>query len=128
MGLDMYAYKVKKGVITESVDFDLPESSDDHEEFFYWRKHPNLHGWMEDLYRDKGGKDESFNCSNVQLTEEDVNNLESDIKDGLLPETAGFFFGTDESSEEEKNTDLEFVERAREAISEGYDVYYTSWW
>lgn len=128
MGLDMYAYKVKKGVITESVDFDLPESSDDHEEFFYWRKHPSLHGWMEDLYRDKGGKDENFNCSNVQLTEYELNCLESDIKNGLLPETTGFFFGTDEFSEEERNKDLEFIKKAREAISEGYDVYYSSWW
>lgn len=126
MGLDMFAYKVKKGMINESTDFQLPENEETHQELHYWRKHPNLHGWMEQLYYDKGGKDGTFNCVNVQLTEEDINNLEKDVQDGLLPETQGFFFG--QSYPEDKEGDLEFIKQAREAINEGYDVYYTSWW
>lgn len=126
MGLDMYALKIRKGLITEQVDFHLPDNDDAAEELHYWRKHPDLHGWMEDLYREKGGQGEQFNCDNLQLTEEDLNRLEEDIKAGELPDTTGFFFG--ESDGSETNDDLEFVRKAREAINEGYDVYYTSWW
>ena len=125
MGLDMFAIKVKKGVITESVDFELPESAE-QEEFHYWRKHPNMHGWMESLYREKGGQGEQFNTDNVRITEEDLDQLEAAVNGDDLPETSGFFFG--ESQPEDKADDLEFIKKARQAISEGYDVYYTSWW
>lgn len=126
MGLDMFAYKVKKGLITESVDFEISDKEESNEDLHYWRKHPNLHGWMEDLYNKKGGSAPEFNCVNVQLTEEDLNELESSINDRNLPETVGFFFGASDGSETED--DLEFIRKAKEAIAEGYDVYYTSWW
>ena len=126
MGLDMFAFKVRKGVITESVDFNLPDDNESQEELHYWRKHPNLHGWMENLYQEKGGKSDTFNCDNLQLTEEDINRLEEDVNNDSLPETQGFFFG--QSYPEDKVNDLEFIRKAREALAEGYDVYYTSWW
>lgn len=121
----MYAFKTKKGLINEEVDFEAPNDTPS-DELHYWRKHPNLHGWMEDLYREKGGKEDVFNCVNVKLDEEDIDRLEEDIKDENLPFTQGFFFG--ESQPEDKEDDLEFIRKAREAITEGYDVYYTSWW
>jgi hypothetical protein len=31
----------------------------------YWRKHPDLHGWMEKLCRAKGGKFDDFNLAPV---------------------------------------------------------------
>lgn len=122
MGLDMYATKTKSALPTP-VDFDQPERQ---EELFYWRKHPNLHGWMERLYRDKGGKAESFNLVPVQLTAEDIDKLEADVTGDHLPATTGFFFGT--SSPEDKADDLKFIQQAREAINDGYNVYYNSWW
>lgn len=125
MGLDMYANSVPKGTITESVDFPQPEGFEPSE-LHYWRKHPNLHGWMEQLYRKKGGQDPHFNCNTVQLTEEDLDRLENDINDSNLPETHGFFFG--ESSPESKDRDLNFIKDARRAIKDGNEVYYTSWW
>ena len=124
MGLDMFAFKVKKGTITEAVDFEVPQDVEP-EEVQYWRKHPNLHGWMQDLYYEKNGTGESFNCDNVQLTEEDIDMLEADINGDNLPETRGFFFG--ESSPEDKEQDLEFVKKAREVLVD-HDLYYTSWW
>lgn len=126
MGLDMFAFKVKKGMITESVDFELPENEETHDELHYWRKHPNLHGWMENLYYEKGGTSDVFNCVSVQLTEEDINRLETDVKKNKLPETQGFFFG--QSYPEDKKGDLEFIKDARRALKEGFDIYYTSWW
>jgi len=136
MGLDQTAYRVKKGFITNPVDFRTENYNNETgesvvlcetEEVQYWRKHPNLQGWMEDLYREKGGEDE-FNCVNVQLTWEDLERLEKDIKGESLPETQGFFFGNSMGDEEEREYDLEFVEKALKSIEEGYDVFYTSWW
>ena len=97
------------------------------EEIHYWRKHPNLHGWMEQIYRIKGGDTNSdFNGDRVVLNNDDLNTLEEDLMEGNLPKTGGFFFG--ESDGTEIDDDLLFVSEAKQAIKEGYTVYYTSWW
>jgi len=117
MGLDMFA-------------FSRSEDSDERNELAYWRKHNRLHGWMENLYREKGGTDE-FNCVEVELTLEDLDRLENTINDEDLPETHGFFFGTDSYEEYEewyKETDVEFIKKARAAILNGEKVFYDSWW
>ena len=133
MGLDQYAY----------AHFGTSEK----EELAYWRKHNRLHGWMEDLYRDRGnavteeGFGNSFNCVPVQLTLSDLEQLEAHIVDKKLPETGGFFFGDDsfkwdnedgkpfkEGDYHYKETDLKFIEDARKAIAQGKEVYYDSWW
>jgi hypothetical protein len=44
---------------------------------------------MENLWRSKGG-DREFNCERVELTEEDIDNLEKAINNMDLPETQGF--------------------------------------
>ena len=119
MGLDMYAYQTKQPI--PPVDFKEPE---DATQIFCWRKHPNLHGWMANLYYDKGGERPDFNCDQVRLDTQDIDALEKDLD--LLPETCGFFFG--ESTPEDKLDDLRFIQTAREAIRDGYTVYYTSWW
>jgi hypothetical protein len=136
MGLDQFSYRIKKGFITKPVDFSTEkynEETEEHEvlcdkeELHYWRKHPNLQGWMQNLYEEKGGVNPEFNCVNVQLTWEDLEQLEKDIKDGNLPETCGFFFGND-SDEYYKEETLDWIERSLESIKDGYDVYYSSWW
>lgn len=125
MGLDMYALKTKAKIETE-VDFS--EMNVTVEELHYWRKHPNLHGWMQSLYDMKGGKSDSFNGDNVVLDIVDLDNLEDDIREGNLPNTSGFFFGTSQTDWNEIKDDLDFVSKAKEAIKEGYSVYYTSSW
>ena len=95
-------------------------------EIHYWRKHANLHGWMEKLYREKGGSAHEFNCVAVALTREDLDRLEGDIKAKRLPYTTGFFFG--ESDGSELDDDLSFIAKAREALSARLTVYYSSWW
>jgi hypothetical protein len=91
----------------------------------YWRKHPDLHGWMENLYREKGGREKSFNGDLVVLTLKDLDRLEEDILRKNLPKTTGFFFG---ESGEISLKDLEFVLEARKAIQEGDTVFYDSSW
>lgn len=121
MGLDMYALTLAKRPSAE-VDFDAEGAS----EFHYWRKHPNLHGWMERLYRQKGGSAESFNCVNLLLNESDLEALETAIRQNALPHTRGLFFG--ESDGTELPDDLAFIAEARAALAAGRTVVYSSWW
>lgn len=121
MGLDMYACILHEAP-EKPVDFEAEAVGEIH----YWRKHPNLHGWMEALYREKGGTDPQFNCVNLQLTADDLDRLEHAVRSGNLPQTTGFFFGVSDGSETED--DLAFIAKAREAIAEGLTVFYSSWW
>jgi len=91
----------------------------------YWRKHPNLHGWMEALYQRKGGT-ELFNCKTVRLDATDIDALEKVVNDNNLPHTTGFFFG--ESLPEAVECDRAFIAAARAALAEGCCVYYAAWW
>jgi len=122
MGLDMYALTTNQ-TPAQPVDFKEP---DDASQIHYWRKHPNLHGWMERLYREKGGKEDIFNCVSVALNADDVEQLEIDIQAGNLPPTSGFFFGASDGTE--SADDMDFVSKARGAIAEGKTVFYSSWW
>ena len=129
MGLDMYAWSVKAEDAVN--DFDIKCGTDGRmkvNEFFYWRKHHDLHGWMERMYRAKGGTKESFNCVPVRLTKEDLDNLEIDLRKQALPETTGFFFGNNPPDDESLARDLEFIQKARDIIASGDAVYYDSWW
>lgn len=123
MGLDQFAnHCAARRLGSAQVDFGDKDFKSVR--FHYWRKHPNLHGWMEKLYREKGGKQE-FNCVPVRLNEEDPDRLYDGIKAGRLPETSGFFFGKSHGTDDE---DFEFIREARELIREGRAVFYSSWW
>ena len=130
MGLDMYAFRVKAEDVID--DFNIRDDSmgreEPLEELAYWRKHHDLHGWMERLYRAKGGTKESFNCVPVRLTNKDLDQLLHDILNHALPETQGFVFGTNPPDDESMKNDIEFVTNARIAIADGDAVYYDSWW
>ena len=127
MGLDMYAYTAAKA----NTDWNTGEQR----EIAYWRKHPNLHGWMERLWEAKGrpgiidtsDKDIMFNGVEVELTWNDLDQLEEDITNGRLPHTTGFFFGSN-SDDYYQSQDLEFVRKARAELFTGLKVFYNSSW
>lgn len=108
-------------------------------EIAYWRKHPNLQGYMENLWESKGRpnftKDENmgglglsdFNCVPLELSYDDLADLEDAVLNSGLPSTGGFFFGSD-SDEYYQRQDLEFIKKAREALDNGLTVVYDSWW
>lgn len=123
MGLDMYAFTTPDRP-SKPVDIKL---EDNCVQLFYWRKHPDLHGWMEELYRAKGGAGENrFNCETVEVTLADLDALEKALDERSLPHTEGFFFG--ESDETDIARDREFIALARQAIADGLFVLYDSWW
>lgn len=124
MGLDMYAFAVEKCDAVDSLTIKKDCASD---RLHYWRKHHDLHGWMQNLYNTKGGC-EDFNCQVVELNDEDLDSLEVALLDNELPTTTGFFFGNNPPNAETLKDDLEFISKARKAIKEGKAVYYDSWW
>lgn len=94
--------------------------------FHYWRKHPNLHGWFEDLYRRKDGTADEFNGDWVEISTQDLCDLEESVNTNSLPETEGFFFGRSDGTE--KDCDLALIKRAHTEIGLGNRLFYSSWW
>lgn len=126
MGLDMYAYTVDATTVGDAtVDVAL---GDNAVQISYWRKFNALHGWMEDLYRLKGGSKEDFNCTTVRLTANDLDRLEMDTGNNKLVPRNGFFFGSQEIYPEDLESVADFVKLSRQAIAEGKAVFYDSWW
>jgi hypothetical protein len=188
MGLDQYGYAVMPsgGNTDFHIDWQL-DKTDKVGLLAQWRKHPNLHKWMEQLYLKKAeeqgiqvdtsiqlntngalfsamavdpvtgdtkpvqnaleGEDldkvmallneqielevegdviSDFNQKPIRLTLEDLDKLESAVKDKTLPVGNGPFWGS--STPEHKNQTLNFIVRARWAIAEGLEIYYNSWW
>jgi hypothetical protein len=130
MGLDQYVFTLDNDfIVSKETDFLTEEQKKNFyfNEIFYWRKHPNLHGWMKNLYHQKGGLDEKFNCNNeVILTLEDISNLLKDVTQNNLPYTEGFFFG--KSYEKYKIKDIDFCDIATKLLKDGKKIYYTSNW
>jgi hypothetical protein len=96
-------------------------------EIAYWRKHPNLHGWMERLAEQKKLSYDSFNGIEMELTAEDLDELERAVTHRQLPSTRGFFFG-DNSDQHYHDSDLAFVKAARTEMFMGLKVFYNSSW
>jgi len=137
----MYAYTAAKNgqynewwegadLNPESNEFENPKLSKPIE-IGYWRKHPNLHGWMERQWQKKTDgiirEKNEFNGVELELTREDLDQLERDVTEGFLPETTGFFFG-EASDEYYKERDLEFIKQARMNLFLGLRVFYNSSW
>lgn len=67
-----------------------------------------------------------FNQQPLRLNSKDLDDLETCVKEGKMPLGEGPFWG--ESSQEDDEQTLKFVEYARRCIAEGLEVYYDSWW
>lgn len=144
MGLDQSAYVgVRPGQRQEFYEgaeydpktgmFNNPNVSEPRE-LAYWRKHPNLQGWMEKLWFERGRpgagpelEDHSFNGIELELTREDLDRLEEDVREGRLPSTEGFFFGSN-ADDHYREQDLKFIIDARAELFLGLRVFYNSSW
>lgn len=148
MGLDQYAYAAAKSgqqdewyngaTFDEATKDFINPGATKPVELAYWRKHPNLQGWMEQLWIKKGYPgisshenkwDSAFNCVELELSWEDIDQLEHDIEQGSVAEmnTTGFFFGNP-SDEYYRKQDLEFCRNARAQLFLGLKVFYNSSW
>jgi len=117
MGLDMYAFAIKNKNQPDEVKVEIA----------YWRKFNGLHGWMEKLFKERGGVGD-FNCEKLFLTKDDLSALAVAAKEQTLEYTPGFFFGNDAPNGEDYKNLLDFISTARMYLLDGYEVYYDSWW
>jgi len=109
MGLDMYLTGRKfimPNVLNLQEDgFPLLSKSF---ELGYWRKHPDLHGYIVQTFA--GGKDE---CQDINLTcPNRIRMTIAAVKARKLPHTEGFFFGVSDASPERIAEDIRIFESA----------------
>lgn len=100
MGLDMYL-QGRKFLWT---DWEHPENNPTEDGFEiretvlklgYWRKHPNLHGFIVKEFA--GGVDD---CREIDLPVPALRSIIAAIQEKRLPPTEGFFFGRSDGSED----------------------------
>lgn len=127
MGLDMYAFKMKAKEAGDTQTMSGWPEVIERVEIAYWRKFNHLHGWMEALYREKGGTD-GFNCVYVRLEQADLDRLKDALDSKQLVHTPGFFFGGDEIHKWDVEATEKFIEDAKQALLDGDAVFYYSWW
>lgn len=116
MGLDMYLNGDKYLHILDGRD-NLP-----HEDGYrlesktlrlgYWRKHPNLHGYIVNTFADGVDK-----CQQIDLSADDIEKIIEAVARDDLPHTEGFFFG--ESDGSEKDETLRIFKAALEWLGTG---------
>ena len=137
MGLDMYLDGVKfhsaygKDENGNTIKVGRPKCKDGHDikrsviDLGYWRKHPDLHGYIVNKYAQ--GVDE---CQEIYLDADDLEDIACAIELDKLPHTEGFFFGTSEWHEEDKEKNAEIFRKASKWLREPSSIqviYQASW-
>jgi len=112
MGLDMYL----TGEIFIPNDWEYPKNNiieDGYRvkgrnlDLGYWRKHPNLHGFIVENFAN--GIDD---CTKINLSVIDMEKIVDAIEQNKLPHTDGFFFGVSYNDTEEKNDSIKIFQNA----------------
>lgn len=131
MGLDMYL----TGHKFLWTDWDNPENNLKEDgyrvserllDLGYWRKHPDLHGYIVQTFA--GGKDE---CQDIFLSAGNLEQILKAVNNDELPHTEGFFFG--QSQPEDKDFTIKILKAAinwvkteEQGVSRSV-VYHASW-
>ena len=128
MGLDMYLEGRKHPRYGHDRKEDGFTVNQITVELGYWRKHPNLHGFIVKNFAD--GND---NCEPIYLDADDINTIIKAVKKKVLPHTEGFFFGISDGSDEESAFDIKTFKTALKWLQTTDDqctrgVYYTASW
>ena len=82
-------------------------------ELGYWRKHPDLHGFIVETFNN--GIDD---CKPIQLEVDDIDKIIRAIEENNLPKTSGFFFGESLNDQQEQQSSIEIFKRARKWLTE----------
>ena len=131
MGLDMYM----RGEKFFWTDWQNPENNRKEDglkistlevDLGYWRKHPDLHGYIVQTFAD--GKDE---CQRIDLGVEQLEQIIQAIKEKDLPKTSGFFFGESDDPDEQDTTAqlqkaIDWLNTEEKGVSRS--VYYRASW
>lgn len=131
MGLDMYL----RGEKFLYTDWNNPDNNLKEDgfrvcrrqlELGYWRKHPNLHGFIVQTFAN--GLDE---CQRIELCADDLRTILAAVDSNSLPFTTGFFFGESDGSEREEtmrilNAAIEWLETEEPRVAR--EVFYQASW
>jgi hypothetical protein len=94
MGLDMYLTGIPVDAVRD-VDGRF-----EGVELGYWRKHPDLHGFIVRTFAD--GVDE---CQEIELSADALTCILRAVIDESLPKTSGFFFGESQGANDQETDD-----------------------
>ena len=131
MGLDMHL----TGKKFHFSNFDHPEKepmeygfkvSSISVELGYWRKHPNLHGYIVHEFGDDVDE-----CQEIPLSKEDIQQIISAVEEDNFETIEGFFFGTSEGADYQNTTEqfkkaLKWL-TVKEENAAKYITYRASW-
>lgn len=119
MGLDMYLFGERQTKDNAEVI--------ERKELGYWRKHPNLHGYIVQTFN-KGVDD----CEPIYLNGGDMVQIMNAINRDNLPHTTGFFFGSSDWTDH-KQSSIDIFDAAIKWLLEAdtdavrYVYYLASW-
>lgn len=130
MGLDMYLrgrkfYRSVRHQPPQEDGFDIVQKDLD---LGYWRKHPNLHGFIVNEFAN--GED---HCQEIELDKDCLSKIMTAVGDQLLPHTTGFFFGVSPTDEGQIIEDLSILQGALAWLEKPDDgvwksvIYRASW-
>ena len=113
MGLDMFlnGEKYLFGDCEASSKEDGFEVKEKTLRLGYWRKHPNLHGFIVNEFAN--GVDE---CQRIDLSDDDIEKIIKAVKEKALPHTTGFFFGSSEWWDNEEKL-AETIKQLEDALA-----------
>ena len=121
MGLDMYIRIDDPTYDEDAVPFDYAKYKS--YELAYWRKHPNLHGFIVQTFAD--GADE---CQNIPLDAVKVETILAASEADDLPETEGFFFGSSQPEHKADTKEQLLKVLAWLKANPGKAIYYRASW
>ena len=82
-------------------------------ELGYWRKHPNLHGYIVNTFAN--GNDD---CKEIELSAANLRDIIAAIKADRLPHTEGFFFGSSTGDKDETDDAIKQLNGALDWLNE----------
>lgn len=130
MGLDMYLWGEK--FYTRSAQERPKEDGEELAyktfQLAYWRKHPDLHGFIVEAFA--GGID---NCQKIEIYGDQFDELIAAIRNRKLPHTEGFFFGSSSNDAKQSADTIAQFEKAKkwadvEEAGVWRSVHYTASW
>jgi len=131
MGLDMYLVGEKYFTLFHGIARQLDEGFEVSEYLLnlgYWRKHPNLHGYIVENFAN--GDDE---CQRIYLSPENLLQIIAAVEADDLPHTEGFFFGESDLSRNQKDADTTIFRSAYSWLLKDIEgvwksIYYQASW
>lgn len=145
MGLDQYGWKILTRVDANDLAMETDGSrlnrqrqvvfpwwpKRDRIDIAYWRKCWPVQNYMTSLYLARvGGRAEDFNCVDLELNAQDLDNLAGYFK--VTAKVRALVESEDEGStlisERDYEALCEFIKDARAAINSGMRAIYSCWW